>query len=90
MEILNARIFGNRQNVLRMQVVNAQGVRMNAVYFGGVQEFLEFLVNKYDENKVDMMLSGQRSGIKVSLTYYPTTNEYMGKTYLQIVIGHYQ
>lgn len=89
-EILNARIFGNRQNVLRMQVVNAQGVRMNAVYFGGVQEFLEFLVNKYDENKVDMMLSGQRSGIKVSLTYYPTTNEYMGKTYLQIVIGHYQ
>ena len=89
-EILNARIFGNRQNVLRMQVINAQGVRMNAVYFGGVQEFLEFLVNKYDENKVDMMLSGQRSGIKVSLTYYPTTNEYMGKTYLQIVIGHYQ
>ncbi len=89
-EILNARIFGNRQNVLRMQVVNAQGIRMNAVYFGGVQEFLEFLVNKYDENKVDMMLSGQRSGIQVSITYYPTTNEYMGKTYLQIVIGHYQ
>lgn len=89
-EILNARVFGNRQNVLRMQVVNAQGIKMNAVYFGEVQEFLEFLVNKYDENKVDMMLSGQRSGIKVSLTYYPTTNEYMGKTYLQIVIGHYQ
>ncbi len=89
-EILNGRIFGNRQNVLRMQVVNAEGVRMNAVYFGEVQQFLEYLVEKYDENMVDMMLSGQKSGMKVSITYYPVLNEYMDRTYLQITIGHYQ
>lgn len=89
-EILNGRIFESKQNVLRMQVVDAEGTRMNAVYFGEVQRFLDFLVEKYDEETVDGMLSGRRTGIRASIAYYPAVNEYMDKKYLQITISHFQ
>lgn len=89
-EILSGRILGNKQNVLKMQVADGEGTKMNAVLFGRVQEFIRFLKAKYGEAQVSRMLGGQRTGMKVSFTYYPGTNEYMGRKMLQLVIQNYQ
>lgn len=89
-EILSGRIVGSRQNVLKMQLMDLGGARVEAVYFGNIQAFLDFLSKKYGENAVNRMLDGGRTGMKASFTYCPSINEYMGRKSIQIVISGYQ
>ncbi len=89
-EILSGRILGAKQNVLKLQVADSEGTVMYAVCFGKAQEFIQFLKARYGEAQVNQMLRGQRTGITVSITYYPGVNEYMDKRTLQLVIQNYQ
>lgn len=89
-EILKGAILGKNWNVVKMQVCDEQGTGMDAMYFGDAQQFLDYLSEKYGEQRVNQMLQGYRTGIKLALTYYPTVNEYMGRRSLQIVVQNYQ
>lgn len=76
LEIINTRILGKNQNVLKMQVRDMEGTIMDALYFGDVERFLAYFE--------------QRKGAKAAFTYYPTVNEFQGKKSLQIVIQNYR
>ena len=76
LEIINTRILGKNQNVLKMQVRDMTGKIMDALYFGNVSAFLAYFEQKKD--------------VKAAFTYYPTVNEYQGKKSLQIVIQNYR
>ncbi|MBS6520163.1 MAG: single-stranded-DNA-specific exonuclease RecJ [Clostridiales bacterium] len=89
-EILSARILGKNKNVLKMQVQDALGTQMDAMYFGDVEAFLEFFREKYGKPAVDGLLRGQRSKVEAAFTYYPGINEYMGQKTVQIIIQNYQ
>lgn len=89
-EILKGAILGKNRNVVKMQICDEQGVCMDAMYFGDVQQFLDYLSGKYGEARVNQMMQGYRTGIKLAFTYYPTVNEYMGRRSLQIVVQNYQ
>ena len=89
-EILSARILGKNKNVLKMQVQDAPGTQMDAMYFGDVEAFLEFFREKYGKPVVDGLLRGQRSKVEAAFTYYPGINEYMGQKTVQIIIQNYQ
>lgn len=89
-EILSARILGKNKNVLKMQVQDAPGTQMDAMYFGDVETFLEFFREKYGKPAVDGLLRGQRSKVEAAFTYYPGINEYMGQKTVQIIIQNYQ
>lgn len=89
-EVLKGTILGKNQNVLKMQICDEQGTGMDAMYFGDVQQFLDYLRGKYGEQRVNQMLQGYRTGMKMAFTYYPTINEYMGRRSLQLVVQNYQ
>ena len=76
LEILDARVVGKNQNVLRMEVRDTTGQRMEAMYFGDVQKFREYFAEKEDE--------------KATFIYYPTMNEYQGRKKIQIVVQNYR
>lgn len=88
-ELLNGQLLGKNKNVLKMQVRDANGTSMEAMYFGDIKMFLEYITEKYGETSVNYMMHGKQSGIKMAFTYYPTINEYMGRKTLQIVIQNY-
>ena len=88
-EILKGEIIGKNKNVLKMQVKDGNGTIMDAIYFGDIEQFTTYVSDKYDVLSVKQMLRGQRTGITMSLTYYPTINEYMGRKTVQIVIQNY-
>lgn len=88
-EILKCEIIGKNKNVLKMQVKDGNGTIMDAIYFGDIEQFTTYVSDKYDVLSVKQMLRGQRTGITMSLTYYPTINEYMGRKTVQIVIQNY-
>ena len=89
-EVLRATKLGKNQNVLKMQVMDEQGVSMDAMYFGDIESFENYLIQKYGQSSVAGMWKGQKTGIKLAFTYYPSINEYMGRKTVQIVIQNYQ
>lgn len=88
-EILKGEIIGKNKNVLKMQVKDGNGTIMDAIYFGNIEQFTTYVSDKYDVLSVKQMLRGQKTGITMSFTYYPTINEYMGRKTVQIVIQNY-
>lgn len=89
-EILKGNVLGKNKNVLKLQVRDAQGTTMDAVYFGNVEQFTGYLAKRYGESSMQRMLQGYQTGMKLAFTYYPTINEYMGRKTAQIVIQNYQ
>lgn len=74
LRVQNLRIIGKNQNVLKFQVLDQRGRKMEAIYFGEVQECMEYLQTKET----------------VSLTFYPSVNEYRGNKTIQITVVNYQ
>ncbi|PXV88304.1 exonuclease RecJ [Lachnotalea glycerini] len=87
--ILSARILGKNQNVLKLKIQNNTGCTMDALYFGNIDKFQEFLSGKYGEEELKAMYAGRENKIQLSITYYPTINEYNGCRTLQVIIKNY-
>lgn len=67
------RVLGRNRNVAKMLLIDENGIKMDAVYFGEAQEFVDF-VQAHDT---------------ISVTYYPEINVFQGRENLQAVIKNY-
>ncbi len=67
------RVLGRNRNVAKMLLIDENGIKMDAVYFGEAQEFVDF-VQEHDT---------------ISVTYYPEINVFQGRENLQVVIKNY-
>lgn len=72
--VLQPRIFGKNRNVVKMQLMDASGARINGVYFGEAEKFVEYVTAKKS----------------VSITYYPEINRYQGRETLQVIVQNYR
>ena len=74
----SARILGKNKNVLKLQVKDLHGTRMDAMYFGDVNTFVEYVREKFGDIACECLLRGHGHGIVMAFTYYPDINEYQG------------
>lgn len=74
LRVISPRIIGKNHNVLKFQVEDERGIRIDAIYFGDVQACMEYI----------------RQRDKMAFTYYPAINEYMGKRSLQMTVVNYR
>lgn len=88
--LLGARILGKDRNVLELQVQDVNGCRIEAMLFHHADDFLGKLEEQYGKTEVEALLKGRGRQIRISMTYYPDINEYMGKKTPQIVVTHYR
>lgn len=88
--LLGARILGKNRNVLKLQVQDVNGCRIEAMMFHHADDFLGKLEEQYGKTEVEALLKGRGRQIRISMTYYPDINEYMGKKTPQIVVSHYR
>lgn len=70
---VGTRVLGRNRNVVKMLLMDQNGIKMDAVYFGEAQEFVNF-VQAHDT---------------ISVTYYPEINVYQGRETLQVVVRNY-
>lgn len=89
-QVESARILGKNKNVLKLQVKDLHGTRMDAMYFGDVNTFVEYVREKFGDIACECLLRGHGHGIVMAFTYYPDINEYQGVRTLQIVIQNYK
>ena len=78
-ELISGRILGKNRNVLKLQVKDSSQTAMEAVCFRGAEQMLSLLEERYGKEAVDLLMKGRGSQMKLSVTYYPDMNEYMGK-----------
>ena len=90
LNILSARILGKNRNVIKLQVLGAAGTVMEAMYFGDVERFQEYLREKFGHTETEKLFQGRENAVTLSLAYYPGINEFSGNRTLQIVIQSYQ
>lgn len=88
--LLGARILGKNRNVLKLQVQDVNGCRIEAMLFHHADDFLGKLEEQYGKIEVEALLKGRGRQIRISMTYYPDINEYMGEKTPQIVVTHYR
>lgn len=88
-QIKHAKVLGKNQNVLKMNLLNESGNSIEALYFGNIDNFNQFVEEEYGEIEVSNMYKGRDSNVDLAFTYYPSINEYMGNKSLQIVIQNY-
>ena len=88
--IVSCRLIGKNRNMLRLRLLDGAGTDMDAVYFGDAAGFLDEVEAKYGRAVRERFFEGEYRRIRLSVTYYPGINEYMGRKSMQIVITHYQ
>ena len=89
-QVESARILGRNKNVLKLQVKDLHGTRMDAMYFGDVNTFVEYVREKFGDIACECLMRGHGHGIVMAFTYYPDINEYQGVRTPQIVIQNYK
>ena len=89
-QVESARILGKNKNVLKLQVKDLHGTRMDAMYIGDVNTFVEYVREKFGDIACECLLRGHGHGIVMAFTYYPDINEYQGVRTPQIVIQNYK
>ena len=72
--VLQSQVLGKNKNTVKVYGSNAAGCHMEGLYFGDPEELLELLKKKDT----------------ISITYYPSVNEFRGKRTLQIMIQDFQ
>ncbi len=87
--VRKAMILGKNQNVLKLNINNLDGDSVEALYFGNIDQFNEFVEEEFGKEEVRKMYQGQFNEIDLAFTYYPSINEYMGKQTVQIIIQNY-
>lgn len=88
--VLEGRILGKNHNVLKLRVKDGAGTLIEAMFFGDIDRFFEYLEERFGAGAGKRMLAGRADGMKLSITYYPGINEYQGRRTPQIVITHYR
>lgn len=83
-------VLGKNRNVLKTTVYNARGASMEALYFGDIERFKEYVAEKFGRKELERLLLGRASQVTLSVTYYPSVNEFRGRRTMQIVIQNYQ
>ena len=73
LRVLDSSILGKNKNVVKVKLLDPQGVSMEGIYFGEAEEFAGFL-KEHDT---------------IAVTYYPEINRFRGRESLQIIIQNY-
>lgn len=68
--VLKSQILGKNKNTVKIYGVNDSGCHMEGLYFGNPQELMKLLKEKDN----------------ISITYYPSVNEFRGQKTLQLLI----
>ena len=90
LKILRAQVIGRKRNVLKMLVQNSSGCTMEALYFGDIPGFEDYIRENFGSVELELLRQGRSSSVVLSMTYYPSVNEFRGNKTLQIVIQNYQ
>lgn len=88
--IKSVLVIGRNSSGIRLRVRNSYGREMDAIYFGDVEGFFNYIGNTYGVDEAERLKTGRGSKVKLTITYYPSINEYNGSKSIQLMIQNYR
>lgn len=89
LKIKSLKIQGKHGNVIKMTVEDIYGMRITAVMFNRVMDFMAMLKERFGQSEIDKAMKGVDNNMTFMATFYPNINEFNGKTTLQIIIDRF-
>ncbi len=90
LEVVKYQVVGKAKNVIKMTLKDDSGLTMDAVCFNDKEKLENLVQESYGKMAVENMKNGRRSGVRLSFTYYPSINEYMGVKNVQIIVQNFK
>lgn len=90
LKIKSAFIIGKNASGIRFRVENQYGCEMDAIYFGDVNTFFQYISDTYGNDAAEKLKTGRGSNLRLTITYYPRINEYNGFKSIQLMIQNYR
>ena len=84
----SGRIFGKNRNVAKFDAADQEGRHYTLVHFGDVEALESFLAEKYG-NAAGRLFSGGGVSLPLTITYYPSINEFRGQREIEFVVTNY-
>ncbi|SDB40850.1 single-stranded-DNA-specific exonuclease [Pseudobutyrivibrio sp. YE44] len=88
--ILKAAYIGKEGQYLRLTVGTENGGTMTAMLFRNVPEFENLVDEKYGAGTWDDLCAGHNPGVKMSIIYEPSINEFRGNRSIQIMLENFR
>ena len=90
LKFLSMRTMGKLQNMAKFTVEDENGNRFSLILFRNLEQFLNDVKEKYGLQAYDDFASQKKtSEITMSVIYYPSLNEFMGKQEIQYVMQNW-
>lgn len=90
LKFLSMRVMGKNRNMAKFSVEDEKGNRFSLVCFRHLEKFLEEVEKKYGQEVLEVFVNQNRnSTVMMSVIYYPSLNEYMGKREIQYVMQNW-
>lgn len=88
--IKRAFLLGKNKNVIKLLLESKKGFILEGLIFNNAEEFQQDIISKYGENRLQDIYRGINKDIVVDILYWPSVNEYRGKTNLQVIVQNYR
>ena len=90
LEIIQFRVVGKNQNVVKLRLKEMNGYTVEAVCFNGAEKMEQDIIDKYGNRALDSLKKSVPAGVKFAMIYYPEINEYQGRRTVQVNVQHYR
>ena len=90
LRIRKAAVLGVNKNVLKLNLQSPKNKTIEGIFFGDIVGFEEIISSLYGEEELNKLYNGMDNNIEMDILYYPTVNEYMGRSTLQANIQSYR
>ncbi len=90
LQIKSAFILGKNASGIRFLFENQFGRQLEAVYFGDINVFFDYIREKYGQEEEDKIKTGRGSKIRLTVTYFPKINEYNGFKRIQLMVQNFR
>jgi len=90
---LQGYIMGKNKNMARFDVMDENGMRFTVVCFYNLDKFTEYLKQKAGEEKTEKLFTTglyPDEAVLMDIIYYPSVNEYRGRTSVQYILQDYR
>jgi single-stranded-DNA-specific exonuclease len=88
--ISRGTVLGAKRNVLKLRLFSNSKQYIDCIYFGNIQVFDAYIIEKFGEQELKRMYAGEINNIKLDLVFNVDVNEYNGNRSVQLVMQYYR
>jgi single-stranded-DNA-specific exonuclease len=87
--VVKGAILGQNKNVLKLKIMMRNGIYIDGIYFGDIEEFEKIIIDKYGDEELQRLYNGN-CRMKLDMAFYPSVNEFNGRVSLQVVVENFR